>query len=403
MKINENFKNLTESYLFKTVAMKKNAYAKAHPDADIINMGIGDVTLPLCKAAVDAMATAAKEMGVKETFKGYPDYYGEPYLLAALQNYYKTQMGVELDTDEINVTCGAKEDVSNILDIFSVDNTVVIPDPVYPVYLDSNIMDGRRIVFMSGTPENGFLPMPTPELAGDLFYLCSPNNPTGACYNRDQLKVWVDFARERGAVILYDAAYEIFVEQPDLPRSIFEIEGARQCAIEFCSFSKTAGFTGVRCGYTVIPKDLVAEDGTSLLAMWKRRQSTKFNGTAHIIQRGAAAIFTPEGYAQVRENIGYYKQNTRRMMETFDRLGISYTGGKNSPYIWLRCPRGMGSWEFFDWLLENANIVGIPGEGFGKNGEGYFRLSGFGDKDRTVEAMERIERLLSEPEGTGKA
>lgn len=394
MKINENYKNLKESYLFREVAQRKNAYAAAHPEADLINMGIGDVTLPLCKAAVDAMAAAVREMGVRETFKGYPDYYGEPYLLSALQNYYKTQMGVGLSAEEINVTCGAKEDVSNILDIFSTDCVAVIPDPVYPVYLDSNIMDGRRVVYINGTPENGFLPMPTEDLEGDLFYICSPNNPTGACYNRDQLKIWVDFVRSRGAVILFDAAYEIFVEDKNIPRSIFEIEGARECAIEFCSFSKTAGFTGTRCGYTVIPKDLTAGDGTSLLSMWKRRQSTKFNGTAHIIQRGAAAVLTPEGYSQVRANIGYYKQNTRRMTETLDRLGISYTGGKNSPYVWLKCPNGMKSWEFFDFMLEKANIVGIPGEGFGTGGEGYFRLSGFGDRDRTAEAMIRVEKTL---------
>lgn len=393
MKVNENYKNLKQSYLFAMIAKKMKEYAASHPEADIIKMGIGDVTLPLCKASVDAMAAAVQEMGVKETFKGYPDYYGEPYLLSAIASHYKDHMGVTLDTEEINVTCGAKEDVANILDIFSVENTVVIPDPVYPVYLDSNIMQGRKVVYMNGTPENGFLPMPTDGLDGDIFYLCSPNNPTGACYDRAQLKAWIDFAIAKDAIILYDAAYEIFVEDENLPRSIFEVEGARQCAIEFCSFSKTAGFTGTRCGYTVIPKELV-RDGVSLLSMWKRRQSTKFNGTAHIIQRGAAAVFTEEGYAQTLSNIAYYKRNTAVMMKTFDKLGISYTGGKNSPYIWLRCPNNMGSWAFFDYLLENAQIVGTPGEGFGVNGEGYFRLSGFGDADRTVEAMKRIEKLL---------
>jgi LL-diaminopimelate aminotransferase len=394
MKANANYEKLKESYLFKTVAMKKKAYLEAHPDADLINMGIGDVTLPLPKAAVSEMEKAVAEMGVKETFKGYPDYYGEPYLLDAIQKYYQNSIGVKLDKEEINVTCGAKEDVSNISDILSTDNVAVIPDPVYPVYLDSNLMAGRQVKFMEGTPENNFLPMPTSDLTGDIFYLCSPNNPTGACYNREQLKIWVDFARSQKALILYDAAYEVFVEEKDLPRSIFEIEGAKSCAIEFCSFSKTAGFTGTRCGYTVIPKELTDESGKSLLALWKRRQSTKFNGTAHIIQRGAAAIFTEEGYAQVKANIAYYKQNTRRMMQTFDKLSIPYTGGKNSPYIWLRCPNGMGSWEFFDFLLDKAHVVGIPGEGFGKCGEGYFRLSGFGDHARTEEAMQRIEKLL---------
>ncbi len=393
-KINENYKNLKASYLFKTVATKKAAYAAAHPDADIINMGIGDVTLPLAPAAVKAMAQESEAMGRKESFKGYPEYYGEDYLLAALKNYYKSEMGVGLDADEINVTCGAKEDVSNILDIFSVDNRVIVPDPVYPVYLDSNIMDGREVSFISGNAENGFLPMPDDALRGDIIYICSPNNPTGACYTRDQLKKWVDYAIKSGAVILYDAAYESFIEDKDCPRSIFEIEGARGCAIEFCSMSKTAGFTGVRCGYTVIPKELVSSDGTSLLSMWKRRQSTKFNGVSHITQRGAAAVFTPEGLAEVRANIAYYKENTKMMMETFEKLGIWYTGGKNSPYIWLKCPNEMKSWEFFDLLLEKANVVGIPGEGFGANGEGYFRLSGFGNHERTAEAMERITKLL---------
>ena len=302
-------------------------------------------------------------------------------------------MGVNLSKEEINVTCGAKEDVSNILDIFSSDTVAVVPDPVYPVYLDSNIMSGRKVRFISANPENGFLPMPKDAPEGDIYYLCSPNNPTGACYNYEQLKEWVDFAKKTGSVILFDAAYEIFVE-PGLPRSIFEIEGAKECAIEFCSMSKTAGFTGTRCGYTIIPEALKDEDGNAFLPLWKRRQSTKFNGTAHIVQRGAAAVFTEEGYAQIKENIAYYKRNTAVMMKTFDELGIRYYGGKNSPYVWLECPNNMGSWEFFDYLLNNANIVGIPGEGFGKNGEGYFRLSGFGDAERTVEAMNRIKKLF---------
>lgn len=393
-KINENYKALKASYLFKTVAMKKAAYIESHPDADVINMGIGDVTLPLCSAAVEAMKSAAEDMGKKETFKGYPDYYGEGYLLDAIKNYYKSEMGVELSTDEINVTCGAKEDVSNILDIFSVDNRVVVPDPVYPVYLDSNVMDGRAVSFITASAENDFLPMPDDDLEGDIFYICSPNNPTGSVYTRDQLKVWVDFAIKKGAVILYDAAYEIFVEDKDCPRSIFEIEGARRCAIEFCSLSKTAGFTGVRCGYTVIPKELADANGDRLIDLWKRRQSTKFNGVGHITQRGAAAVFSKEGLAEIKANIAYYKENTKMMTETFDALGIGYIGGKNSPYVWLTCPRGMGSWEFFDFLLENAEVVGIPGEGFGAAGEGYFRLSGFGDHERTAEAMRRIKALL---------
>ena len=392
MKINGNYKNLKESYLFKTVAQKKAEYLKNHPDADIINMGIGDVTLPLCKATIDEMEKAVAEMGVKETFKGYPDYYGEPYLLDAIQNYYKTSMGVTLSKDEINVTCGAKEDVSNILDIFSSDTVAVISDPVYPVYLDSNVMAGRPVRFMAANKENDFLPMPKDAPIGDIYYLCSPNNPTGACYNYDQLKEWVAFAKKNNAVILFDAAYEIFAE-PGLPRSIFEIEGAKECAIEFCSMSKTAGFTGTRCGYTVVPDDLVRE-GIHLRKMWLRRQTTKFNGVSYPVQCAAAAVFSEEGMKATRENIAYYQENAKIMTDTLTRLGIKFTGGVNSPYVWFKCPNNMGSWEFFDYLLVNACVVGTPGAGFGKNGEGWFRLTAFGDRDRTIEAMQRLEKLI---------
>ena len=393
MKINSNFNNLKPSYLFRDIAQKTAAYKASHPDADIIKMGIGDVTLPLCQAAVTAMENAAREMGVKETFHGYPEAYGEDFLLLAIQDYYKREMGVTVDTNEICVTSGAKEDVANILDIFSTDNTVLIPDPVYPVYYDTNVMDGRKIKFISSNESNSFLPLPDESMSGDIIYLCSPNNPTGAAYTREQLKAWVNFALSHNAVILYDAAYEIFVSEKSCPRSIFEIEGARKCAIEFCSFSKTAGFTGTRCGYTVIPTELIFEN-TSLLSLWKRRQSTKFNGVAYIIQRGAAAVLTEEGIKQVRQNIDYYRTNTANMMKTFDKLNIKYYGGKNSPYIWLKCPNDMKSWDFFDLLLTKCNVVGTPGEGFGVNGEGYFRLSGFGDIDRTREALHRIETLL---------
>ena len=393
MKINSNFNNLKPSYLFRDIAQKTAAYKASHPDADIIKMGIGDVTLPLCQAAVTAMENAAREMGVKETFHGYPEAYGEDFLLLAIQDYYKREMGGTVDTNEICVTSGAKEDVANILDIFSTDNTVLIPDPVYPVYYDTNVMDGRKIKFISSNESNSFLPLPDESMSGDIIYLCSPNNPTGAAYTREQLKAWVNFALSHNAVILYDAAYEIFVSEKSCPRSIFEIEGARKCTIEFCSFSKTAGFTGTRCGYTVIPAELIFEN-TSLLSLWKRRQSTKFNGVAYIIQRGAAAVLTEEGIKQVRQNIDYYRTNTANMMKTFDKLNIKYYGGKNSPYIWLKCPNDMKSWDFFDLLLTKCNVVGTPGEGFGVNGEGYFRLSGFGDIDRTREALHRIETLL---------
>ncbi len=393
MKINANFANLKPSYLFRDIAQKTAEYKAAHPETDIIKMGIGDVTLPLCKAAVTAMEKAVAEMGNKETFHGYPEAFGESFLLEAISNYYKKEMGVRLDTNEICVTCGAKEDVSNILDIFSADNTVLIPDPVYPVYYDTNVMDGRKINFISSNESNSFLPLPDENTKGDIIYLCSPNNPTGAAYTRDQLKIWVDFALSHDAVILYDAAYEIFVSDPDCPRSIFEIEGAEKCAVEFCSFSKTAGFTGTRCGYTVIPSEL-SFDNTSLLSLWKRRQSTKFNGVAYIIQRGAAAVLSDEGVKQIRENINYYRTNTANMMNTFDKLNIKYYGGKNSPYIWLKCPNNMKSWEFFDLLLTKCGVVGTPGEGFGVNGEGFFRLSGFGDVNRTLEALQRIQKLF---------
>ena len=393
MKINEHYLELKASYLFRDIAQKTAAYREAHPEADIIKMGIGDVTLPLCKASVEAMKAAADEMGKKETFRGYPESYGEDFLIDAIQRHYKKHIGVDIDKSEIVATCGAKEDVANILDIFSVDNTVVIPDPVYPVYFDTNVMAGRRVKFISANADNGFLPLPDESSAGDLIYICSPNNPTGAAYTREQLKKWVDFALAHGSVILYDAAYEIFVSDPDSPRSIFEIEGAKKCAIEFCSFSKTAGFTGVRCGYTVISNELVF-DGVSLLSLWKRRQSTKFNGVSYVVQRAAAAAFSDEGYAQILDNINYYRTNTANMMKTFEKLGMTYYGGKNSPYIWLKCPDGMKSWDFFDLMLDKCNVVGTPGAGFGVNGEGYFRLSGFGDVERTKEALARIEKVL---------
>lgn len=392
MKINKNYLNLKPSYLFKNIAEKTAQYKEAHPDADIIKMGIGDVTLPICKAAANAMTDAAKEMGNIDTFHGYPSSYGEDFLLSAISAHYKNHIGIDVDENEIIVTCGAKEDVANILDIFDTDTTVLIPDPVYPVYLDTNIMTGRKIKFINATEENAYLPLPTDADAADLIYICSPNNPTGAAYTREQLKVWVDFAIKNNAVILYDAAYEMFISDSECPRSIFEIDGARQCAIELCSFSKTAGFTGVRCGYTVIPTELES-DGVKLLDLWKRRQSTKFNGVSYVVQRAAAAAFSDEGYKQLCENINYYRRNTENMTKTFDKIGIKYFGGKNSPYVWLKCPNGMKSWDFFDLLLDKCNIIGTPGAGFGENGEGFFRLSGFGDNDRCVEALERIEKM----------
>lgn len=395
MKINSNYLNLKPSYLFKTIAEKTNEYKKAHPEADIIRMGIGDVTLPLCKASVDAMKAASEEMGNINTFHGYPESYGEDFLLEAISHHYKKHIGVDVDKSEIVVTCGAKEDIANILDIFDKDNTVLIPDPVYPVYFDTNVMVGRQVKFLSSNAENGFLPLPSKENIADIIYICSPNNPTGAAYTAEQLKEWVDFAIENNAVILYDAAYEMFITNENCPRSIFEVDGARKCAIEFCSFSKTAGFTGVRCGYTVIPRELESS-GVKLLDLWRRRQSTKFNGVSYVVQRAAAAAFSDDGYDEILQNVRYYQTNTKNMMQTFDKLGLTYYGGKNGPYIWLKCPCGMKSWEFFDFMLDKCNIIGTPGEGFGANGEGYFRLSGFGNNERTKEALERMENKIVE-------
>lgn len=393
MKINKHYLELENSYLFKTIAKKAADYKNEHPEADIIKMGIGDVTLPLPECAVKAMGEAVSEMGKKETFHGYPESFGEDFLLSAIKSHYE-KIGVKVDTDEIVATSGAKEDVANILDIFSDDVTVLIPDPVYPVYLDTNIMAGHKVIFSEANGENGFLPMPDGSKKADIIYLCSPNNPTGAAYDYDSLKKWVDFALATGAVIFYDAAYEMFITD-DSPRSIFLIPGAERCAIEFCSFSKTAGFTGVCCGYTVIKKELTS-DGVRLLDLWKRRQSTKFNGVSYIVSRGAAAVFSDEGEKEIRENIAYYRENTKMMTEAFSSLGFTYYGGKNSPYVWLSCPFGMKSWEFFDFLLEKCNVIATPGEGFGSCGEGYIRLSGFGTHEKTREAMERIKRVCSD-------
>ena len=391
MKLNRNYDNLQQSYLFSTVARKAREYSQAHPDADIIKLSIGDVTLPLAPVVVEAMKQAADEMGKKETFRGYGPEQGYDFLKEAIADYYKREDGVDLALDEIFISDGAKSDLGNILDLFDADNTVLIPDPVYPVYVDTNIMAGRRIVMLDSNMDNGFAPMPDESQDADLIYLCSPNNPTGAVYTRGQLEAWVAYARRKGALILFDAAYECFVSDESLPRSIFEIEGARECAIEFCSFSKIAGFTGTRCGYTVVPKTLL---GGKLNAMWLRRQTTKFNGVPYVVQRGAAAVFSEEGQKQIQENLSYYKQNAKVLAETLDELGIWYTGGKNSPYLWLKCPNGMKSWEFFDFLLEKANVVGTPGSGFGANGEGFFRLTAFGDQQKTLEAAERLKTLF---------
>lgn len=393
--INTNYANLKNNYLFSTVAEKVRVYSEAHPQADIIKLGIGDVTKPLAKTVIQALHDAVDENAKAETFMGYGPEQGYAFLREALADYYG-KLGADIDADEVFVSDGAKSDIANILDIFSKDCHVVIPDPVYPVYLDTNVMDGRKVSFLNANESNNFLPMPedlgTDEKV-DILYLCSPNNPTGACYNKEQLQTWVDFANAQGAVIFFDSAYEVFASGTDLPRTIFAIPGARTCAIEIASLSKTAGFTGTRCSYTVVPKELV-RDGQSLKDMWFRRQSTKFNGTPYIVQKAAAAVFTEEGYAEIMENIQGYKENAKIIADTLDELGIYYTGGHYSPYVWLKCPNNMSSWEFFDFLLEKAQVVGTPGEGFGKNGEGFFRLTAFNTPERTREAMERLKEIL---------
>ncbi len=391
VKINKNYNALKESYLFSTTARKIREFQANNPDKPVIKMGIGDVTKPLTPCVVSALKKASEEMGVAETFRGYGDEQGYTFLREAIQKYYKKIGNVQLDLDEIFISDGAKSDIANITDLFSNDNVIVIPDPVYPVYLDSNVMLGREIIYIEGNEENGFLPMPSSDLKGDIVYLCSPNNPTGAVYNRDQLKIWVDFASKNNMLILFDAAYEAFVNDETLPRSIYEIEGAKKCAVEFCSLSKTAGFTGTRCGYTIVPKDIIIED-KSLNKMWLRRQTTKFNGTSYIVQRGAEAVFSDEGINECYKNVAYYKENAKIIAEALDEIGVWYTGGINSPYVWLKC--GMDSWEFFDLLLNDAQVAGTPGSGFGKCGEGYFRLTAFNTKENTIEAMNRIKKLF---------
>ena len=389
MNINENYLNLEESYLFSTVAKKVAQYTSENPDKKVIRLGIGDVTLPLCNAVIGAMHKAVDEMGSQSTFRGYGPEQGYDFLRNAVKNYY-LKRNVELDTDEIFISDGEKSDIGNILDLFSKDNAVLVPDPVYPVYVDTNIMAGRKVIFANANEENDFLPLPDKNIKADIIYICSPNNPTGAVYNKEQLRLWVNYAKEQNAIILFDAAYECFVSDENLPKSIFEIEGAKDCAIEFCSLSKTAGFTGTRCGYTIVPKNL-----GRLNKFWLRRQTTKFNGVPYIVQRGAEAVFSEEGQKEIKENINYYKENAKIISETLTRCGIYYTGGKHSPYIWLKCPNNMKSWEFFDYLLNNIQIVGTPGSGFGQNGEGYFRLTSFGSKENTIEAMKRFEEAFS--------
>ena len=402
--INQNFTKLPGGYLFPEIGRRVRAFSAEGTPMPLIRLGIGDVTLPLAPVVVEALHKASEEMGHKETFRGYCEETCGAYdfLRFAIRDSYLAR-GVQVSDDEIFVSDGAKSDCGNIGDIFSVDNVVAVCDPVYPVYVDTNAMAGRagdydgekwtNLVYLPCTAENGFFPSLPEGRVPDLIYICSPNNPTGAAATREQLKVWVDYANAHGSVILYDSAYEAFITQPGIPHSIYEVEGARTCAIEFRSFSKTAGFTGVRCAYSVVPKDLVRE-GASLNALWNRRQGTKFNGVSYMVQRAAEATFTPEGQKQIRQNIDYYLNNARVIREGLSAAGLTVYGGVNAPYIWARTPEGEGSWAFFDKLLHQACVVTTPGAGFGPSGEGYIRLTAFGDAAATAEAVERIKNIL---------
>ena len=389
---NTHYADLKDSYLFYNIAQKTKAYLAANPDKHLYRMGIGDVSLPLCDAVIRALHEAVDDQAKKENFHGYMPECGAPFLRETIAKYYADR-GVTVSTDEVFVSSGASDELGDILDLFDRGSSALVIEPAYPAYVDANVMAGRKIVHLASGKDNGFLPSPSEEVKADILYICSPNNPTGAVFSRNQLRAWVDFANENGSVILFDAAYEAFIEDESLPHSIFELDGAETCAIEICSLSKTAGFTGTRLGYTVIPKKLIRQ-GMNFNEMWVRNRTTKTNGVSYIIQKGGAAVFTPEGQKQIHDNIKVYKNNAKVLMKALDKLGIWYCGGKNAPYIWMKCPDGMGSWEFFDYLLNEIQVVGTPGEGFGACGEGYFRFSTFGSPEDTVEAANRLVSLL---------
>ena len=419
---NMHYAELKESYLFYHIAQKTGAYLKAHPGAHLYRLGIGDVSLPLCDAVIRALHEAVDDQALRERFHGYMPECGAPFLREGIAEHYRRR-GIEISAEEVFVSSGASDELGDILDLFDRSGSSLVMEPAYPAYVDANIIAGRKIIHLASGRENGFLPRPCDlphpcdisescEYAGqcdlpgpcnlsgsceatkaDLLYICSPNNPTGAVFNREQLQEWVDYANANGSVILFDAAYEVYIEDGTLPRSIFELEGARTCAIEICSLSKTAGFTGTRLGYTIIPKALT-RNGMSFNAMWIRNRTTKTNGVSYIIQKGGAAVFTEEGQRQIKESISFYKENARILMSALDRLGIWYCGGKNAPYIWLRCPDGMDSWGFFEYLLNEIQVVGTPGAGFGTCGEGYMRFSTFGSREDTEEAARRLIKLL---------
>ena len=391
-KPNTNYANLKDSYLFYNIAQKVAAFSAAHPQTHLYRMGIGDVSLPLAKTVIKALHEAVDDQSQKDTFHGYMPECGAPFLRQKIAAHYQSR-GVKISEDEVFVSSGASDELGDILDLFDKSNTALIMEPAYPAYVDANVMAGRNIIHLPSGVEDGFLPSPPKDKSADVIYICSPNNPTGAVFSRSALQEWVDYANQNGAVIIFDAAYEAFIEDPKLPRSIFEIEGAKECAIEICSLSKTAGFTGTRLGYTVIPKDLKRQN-MSFNDMWVRNRTTKTNGVSYIIQKGAAAVFTPEGQREIGENIRLYKDNAKMIMNALDKVGIWYTGGKNSPYVWLKCPKDMDSWSFFDYLLNQAGIIGTPGAGFGSCGEGFFRFSAFGDPADTRAAAQKLIELF---------
>lgn len=383
-----HYTELKDTYLFNTIYRKTDEYLAAHPGEHVLKLGVGDVSYPLCKKVIEALHEAVDDQSRIETFHGYMPEHGAMFLREAIAKYY-SGWNVDMTTDEVFVSSGACDDLGDLLEMFDRDNTVLVIEPAYPEYVDTNLLYGRKVIHLPAGEGDGFLPLPDESIDADIIYICSPNNPTGSAYTREKLKKWVDYANKKDAVILYDAAYEIFIEEDDVPHSIYEIEGADTCAVEICSFSKTAGFTGTRVGYTIVPSKL-ERMGVNLNALWSRNRETRTNGISYILQKGASAVFTPEGQKQIYESISVYKKNAKVIMDALDKCGFWYVGGKNSPYVWMKCPNNMGSWEFFDYLLNELQIVGTPGVGFGSCGEGFLRLSAFGDPDDTKEAAKRI-------------
>lgn len=383
-----HYTELKDTYLFNTIYRKTDEYLAAHPGERVLKLGVGDVSYPLCKKVIEALHEAVEDQSRIETFHGYMPEHGAMFLREAIAKYY-SGWNVDMTTDEVFVSSGACDDLGDLLEMFDRDNTVLVIEPAYPEYVDTNLLYGRKVIHLPAGEGDGFLPLPDESIDADIIYICSPNNPTGSAYTREKLKKWVDYANKKDAVILYDAAYEVFIEEDDVPHSIYEIEGADTCAVEVCSFSKTAGFTGTRVGYTIVPSKL-ERMGVNLNALWSRNRETRTNGISYILQKGASAVFTPEGQEQIHESISVYKKNAKVIMDAIDKCGFWYVGGKNSPYVWMKCPNNMGSWEFFDYLLNKLQIVGTPGVGFGSCGEGFLRLSAFGDPDDTQEAAKRI-------------